>query len=81
MSKPIEIAAFAKNRRETLRVALDTYQGTNLVDLRVLAPLVGHATDLIPTKKGVSVSVGLLPRLREALQAAEHKAREMGWLE
>lgn len=80
MSSPVIIASFPKNARETLRVSLDTYRDTNLLDVRVAIPLTGHTGTLCPTAKGVSVNVALIPQLRAALADAEAKAREMGWL-
>lgn len=80
MGKPLVIATFAKNRKETLRVALDQYQGHNLLDVRAMVQLADHADTLTPTAKGVSLNVALIPELRAALAEAETKAREMGWL-
>lgn len=80
MTQPTVIAVLPKNRRESLRIALDQYQGSNLVDLRVVVELsetVGLAT---PTRKGVALRVEMLPDLIEALGKAEAKARELGLL-
>ncbi|MFA7647923.1 MAG: hypothetical protein WCY15_13220 [Phenylobacterium sp.] len=81
MSAPYVVAELRKNARETVRVALDTYQGRNLLDLRVCLPLAEHAPSLQPTRKGIALAVALLPRLREALEDAEAEARSRGWLE
>jgi hypothetical protein len=81
MSKAIVVATITKNRRETLRVALDSYQGHDLLDVRVCVPLAAHAQTLTPTKAGVSVRLGLLPELIAALRQAEEKARELGLLD
>lgn len=80
MSKPLIIASFDKNRREKLRVALDQWQGHNLLDLRVTAEIDGASGVQAPTKKGVSLNVALLPELRQALADAEAQARLLGWL-
>lgn len=82
MGKPVvEIARFPKNRNETLRIALDEWQGHRLLNVRVLVPLASHTDALTPTGKGVSINVALVPQLRQALADAETQAREMGWLE
>ena len=78
MTGPIITGDLVKNRREHLRVALDSYQGHDLIDIRVTAQL-NDATDAwMPTKKGVSVNIALLPGLIAALQSAEARARELG---
>lgn len=81
MADPVILALLPKNARETVRVSLDHYRGHNLLDLRVVVPLAQHAAQLTPTGKGVSVNVALIPQLREALAAAESRARELGWLQ
>ncbi len=78
MTAPIIVAELRKNARERIRVALDNWQGHDLLDIRVTAQL-NEATDVwCPTKKGLSVNVALIPALREALAAAEDQARERG---
>ena len=69
-----------KNKRETLRIALDHYRGCDLVDVRVCVELTSVAGVLTPTAKGVALSIAKLPALIEALTAAEAKARELGWI-
>lgn len=80
MSGPIVVAVLVKNRAERLRVALDQWQSHDLLDIRVTTQI-GESGAWSPTKKGVSVNVSLIPALREALAAAEAKARELGLLD
>lgn len=80
MTLPIVLDTFQKNQREDLRIALDEYLGTRLIDLRVCMELSKTSGVLTPTSKGVSVAVDKLPRIIAALQAAEAKARELGWM-
>jgi hypothetical protein len=79
MTGPCVIASLDKNRRERLRVALDTWQGVNLLDLRVTVDL-GSSGVQTATKKGVAMNVALIPQLRQALADAETQARDLGWL-
>jgi hypothetical protein len=80
MSAPVIIAELDKNRRERVRIALDQWQGHNLIDIRVTAQF-GEAADVwAPTKKGLSMNVNMLPALLAALAEAEAKARELGLL-
>lgn len=81
MSGPVSvIGTVQKNKRETLRVALDEYKGVQLIDVRVCVELTVSSGLLTPTGKGVSVNVALLPELRRLLTDAEAKARELGWI-
>lgn len=80
MTSPIVLDSFLKNSRETLRIALDEYRGTKLIDLRVCMELSATSGVLSPTSKGVSVAIDKLPRIIAALQAAEERARQMGWI-
>lgn len=81
MTEPIVIAVLPKNRREALRIALDHYRGTNLVDLRVVVEVSETSGLATPTRKGVAVRLEMLPDLIAALAQAEAKARELGLLE
>jgi hypothetical protein len=80
MSEPLLIATIQKNGSEELRVSLDHFRGHDLLDIRVFAAFTA-ANVPMPTKKGLSIRVDLIPELREALEAAEAKARELGLLE
>lgn len=80
MTLPTVIAVLPKNRRESLRIALDQYQGSNLVDLRVVVELSETSGLATPTRKGVALRVEMLPDLIEALGKAEAMARELGLL-
>lgn len=60
------VYTFPKNRREELRATLTTFNGHELADLRIWA----HVDDSdVPTRKGISVKVGQLPKLLEAVEA------------
>lgn len=80
MAETVVIRSLDKNTREKLRVALDEYRGTRLLDLRVTVELTSSSGIQTPTKKGVAINVALLPQLRQALADAEVKARELGWM-
>lgn len=80
MSRPTIIATLVKNSRERVRVALDEFQGHQLLDIRVVTQLTEATETWVPTKKGISINVTMLAALREALAEAETKARELGLL-
>lgn len=79
MSKPFVLACLPKNKRESVRIALDQWQGHNLIDVRVVLRLTEHAAQLTPTGKGISLQAAMIPDLIRALTTAEAKARELGW--
>ena len=80
MSAPVIIADLVKNRREHIRIALDNWQGHDLIDIRVTAQFTEGVDVWAPTKKGLSMNVAMIPALREALANAEAKAHELGLL-
>lgn len=77
---PLTVATIGKNASEEVRVVLDTFKSHNLVDLRVFAAFSAAAVKM-PTKKGLSCRVEMIPDLIAALQEAQEQARALGWLE
>ena len=80
-AKPLVISSFPKSLRENLRVCLINYRGAHQLDVRATTALAAHTDTQVPTGKGLSLDVALIPRLRVALAKAERQARKMGWLE
>ncbi|EIG56073.1 PC4/YdbC family ssDNA-binding protein [Bradyrhizobium sp. WSM1253] len=78
LAETVTIAKISKNRRRTdaIHVALSSFEGHNLVSVRIHST----GTDGIdrPTPRGVSVSVRKLPELARALVKAEAEARRLG---
>jgi len=74
------IAIVEKNSREDVRIAIDEFRGTQIVDVRVFANFNGDAEERSPTKKGVSLKVERLPALIEALGQAKEEAVRRGLL-
>ncbi|MGH1587869.1 transcriptional coactivator p15/PC4 family protein [Methylobacterium phyllosphaerae] len=75
MTGPLTVTEFVKNNTETIRVALVEYGGHQLCDVRILADYAGARGDRQPTKKGICLSIGLLPTLIAALQSEEEASR------
>jgi hypothetical protein len=63
------IAQFEKNATEVVRVTLTEYRGHKLFDMRVYYS--DDEGQYRPTRKGVSLSVGLYPEFKRALLALE----------
>jgi len=81
MTEGDHIAIVAKNAREDVRVTLDEFKGTQLVDVRTFADFAaGPVETRGPTKKGISLSVARLPDLIDALEAARSEAQRRGIL-
>ena len=76
---PCTVATIGKNSSEEVRVLLDTFKGHHLVDMRVFAAFSAAAVKM-PTKKGLSCRVEMLPDLIEGLRKAEAQARALGWI-
>jgi hypothetical protein len=78
LQEPIIVSQWWKNRRhDAITVSLHTYEGTNLVDVRTYTMREGC---LVPTPKGVSISVLRLPDLARSINKALAKARELALL-
>ena len=77
-STNIDVAEFTKNSREAVRVGLSEFKGYKLLQLRAWAKKDDGTS--IPTKAGLSIQAHLIPQLRAALDEAEKRAREIGWL-
>jgi hypothetical protein len=54
------VAKLPKNARETIFLSLSEFKGRKLVDIRVHVPG-DQDGDWVPTRKGVSLAVGLYP--------------------
>jgi predicted phosphoadenosine phosphosulfate sulfurtransferase len=63
------IAQFEKNATEVIRMSLTEYRGHKLVDIRVYYS--DDEGQYRPTKKGVSLGVGLYTDFKRALVALE----------
>jgi hypothetical protein len=78
LDEPVIVERFWKNRRhDAIVVSLSTYEGKNIVDVRMHAMKEGR---LLPTPKGVAIVILRLPELAKAINKALAKARELGLL-
>jgi hypothetical protein len=80
LDEPIQVASFWKNRRhDAVVISLQSFQGRNLVDVRMHA--MHRDGTLKPTGKGVAMVVLRLPELLAAVTKAHAKAVELGLLD
>ena len=71
------VRVIPKNSIEEVRVELINYRGHDLVGMRVYSDFT-KSKEMLPTKKGLTMSVEKLPELIEALQEARSKAEAAG---
>ncbi len=64
------VSVFPKNKFQEVRVGIREFKGNDLVDVRIWT-LTQGSDQLVPTAKGVSINIHLLPELMKALQIAD----------
>ncbi len=74
------ISRVTKNAREVLFLSLSEFKGHRLIDFRVHVPG-DQEGDWVPTRKGVSLAVGLYPAFKEALAQLEEAMLQQGLLD
>ena len=66
---------FPKNASEEVRVSITEYKGHKLIDLRIYYEP-DDGGDRRPTKKGITIDVGLYPELKKAMMKMEKELLE-----
>lgn len=61
------MAVIRKNTREEIRITRDSYQGQEIINLRVW--YLSDDGDMRPSKKGIAFRLALLPEVLAALKA------------
>jgi len=74
------ISKLTKNARETIFLSLSEFKGHRLIDIRVHVPG-DQDGDWVPTRKGVSLAVGLYPAFKQALAELEEALIKQGLLD
>jgi hypothetical protein len=74
------ISQITKNAREVVFLSLSEFKGHRLIDIRVHVPG-DEEGDWVPTRKGVSLSVGLYPAFKQALVQLEQALIKQGLLD
>lgn len=80
LAEPIEWRLWKnRQRRDAIVVSPSTYEGRNLFGIRL------HTTSpdgkMLPTGKGVSMVIGRLPELAQAVNRAMKRAQALGLLD
>lgn len=74
------ISQITKNAREVVFLSLSEFKGRRLIDIRVHVPG-DQEGDWVPTRKGVSLAVGLYPAFKQALAQLEQALLQQGLLD
>jgi len=74
------ISRVTKNAREVIFLSLSEFKGRRLVDIRVHVPG-DQEGEWVPTRKGISLSVGLYPAFKEALGELEEALLAQGLID
>jgi len=61
------VAVFPKNKFQEVRVGIREFKGNDLVDIRIWT-MTQSVDKMVPTAKGVTINVLLLPQLLKALE-------------
>ena len=74
------ILVFPKNKFQEVRVGIREFKGNDLVDIRIWTNAQG-ADQMVPTAKGVTINIHLLPQLLKALSDTEKILKDNKMLE
>jgi len=74
------ISRVTKNAREVLFLSLSEFKGHRLIDFRVHVPG-DREGEWVPTRKGVSLAVGLYPAFKQGLAHLEAALVQQGLLD
>ena len=69
------VAVFQKNKFQEVRVGVREFKGNDLIDIRTWTMTQG-SNEMVPTAKGVSINVSLLPQMKNALAEVEKVLKE-----
>jgi hypothetical protein len=74
------VSKVTKNAREVVFLSLSEFKGHRLIDIRVHVPG-DQEGDWVPTRKGLSLAVGLYPEFKQALAQLEEALLQQGLLD
>jgi len=69
------VSVFRKNKFQEIRVGIREFKGNDLVDIRTWT-LTQGTEEMVPTAKGVSINIHLLPELKNSLDEVEKVLKE-----
>ena len=69
------VATFQKNKFQEVRIGIREFKGNDLIDIRTWTMTQG-SNEMVPTAKGVTINVNLLPQLKKSLEDVEKVLKE-----
>ncbi len=69
------VTVFRKNKFQEIRVGIREFKGNDLIDIRTWTMAQG-SENMVPTAKGVSLNIHLLPELKRAIDEVEKVLKE-----
>lgn len=69
------VKTFQKNKFQEIRVGIREFKGNDLIDIRTWTMTQG-SNEMVPTAKGVSMNISLLPQLKESILEVEKALKE-----
>ena len=69
------VTTFKKNKFQEIRIGIREFKGNDLIDIRVWTMTQG-SEEMVPTAKGVSFNVNLLPELKKSIAEVEKVLQE-----
>ncbi len=65
-----DVAVFAKNKYQDVKIRLSEYQGNDVIDIRIWTqPPQGE--EKVPTGKGININIKLFAELKKAIEKLE----------
>ena len=69
------VTVFKKNKFQEIRVGVREFKGNDLIDIRTWTMTQG-SEEMVPTAKGVSLNISLLPDLKKSIDEVEKVLKE-----
>ena len=69
------IIVFKKNKFQEIHVGIREFKGNDLIDIRTWTMTQG-SEEMVPTAKGVSLNIALLPELKRSIEEVEKILKE-----
>ena len=69
------VTVFKKNKFQEIRVGVREFKGNDLIDIRTWTMTQG-SEEMVPTAKGVSLNINLLPDLKKSIDEVEKVLKE-----
>jgi len=74
-----DVAVFAKNKYQDVKIRLSEYQGNDVIDIRIWTqPPQGE--EKVPTGKGININIKLFSELKKAIGKLEKDLTEANML-